>query len=254
MERGDPLGMAVAELASGVVAADLHAQFESKAVSLGNQDDTDVQVPPLPTLPPALLVSNPLANSGAVPPSQQSSSSAPAAASDPRRHNGKAPRYLEQDHGQPQPMAIRQNRPPAAKAPPVQPGAADVQLPAVNAITPLRLSAWAGRVLGSDHTNMARSICWGVHSSKLVVQQKPTEGPEGLRRRMQGVRSGLQSLLFTEVDGESVLGPLAPAGLAYQNEQGQSTLRTVDVNRDDIVAREERISPVDTDRVRFTRK
>ena len=46
MERGDPLGMAVAELASGVVAADLHAQFESKAVSLGNQDDTDVQATP----------------------------------------------------------------------------------------------------------------------------------------------------------------------------------------------------------------
>jgi hypothetical protein len=30
MERGDPLGMAVAEFTYGVVAADLHAQFESK--------------------------------------------------------------------------------------------------------------------------------------------------------------------------------------------------------------------------------
>ena len=248
MEQGDPLGMAVAEFASGVVAGDLHEQLES--------NDTDVQVSPLPTLPPALLVSNPLANSGAVPPSQQSSSSAPAAAFDPRRHNGKQPRHLEQYRRQPQPMAIRQYRPPAAKAPPVQvqPGAADVQLPAVNAITPLRLSAWAGDVLGSDQTNMARSLSWGIHSSKLVVQQKPGEEPEALRKRMQAARSGLQSLLFTEMNGESVLGPLAPAGPAYQNEQGQSILRIVDVNKDDIVASEERINPVDTDRVRFTRK
>ena len=59
MEQGDPLGMAVAEFASGVVAGDLHAQFESKAVSLGDHDDTDVQVSPLPTLPPALLVATP---------------------------------------------------------------------------------------------------------------------------------------------------------------------------------------------------
>ena len=51
--------MAVAEFASGVVAGDLHAQFESKAVSLGDHDDTDVQVSPLPTLPPALLVATP---------------------------------------------------------------------------------------------------------------------------------------------------------------------------------------------------
>jgi len=234
---------------------DLFSSATDGAVSLEDLDDTDVQVSPLPTLPLALLVTNPLANSGAVPPSQQSSSSVPAA--DPRRLNGKAPRHLVQHHGQPQPAAvIHPYRRPAAKAPAVQSGesgAADVQLPAVNAITPLRLSAWAGKMLGSDQTNMARSLAWGIHAAKLALQQKTTEEPEAYRRRLQAVHDNLVSLLFTEVDGKPVMGPLAPSGPAYLNHDGQSLHRTVDVNRDDIVVSEERISPVDTDRVRFTR-
>ena len=249
-----------------LAGGDLFSSDADGADLLGNQDDTDVQVQSLPALP----VSNPLANSVAVPPLQSSSSVPDTASSDRRHFNGKAPRHLELQPKnisgkaprsglqQAQPMPIRPfvQRHPAQKhipeAPDTMQGAAEVEFSDINEMTPVHLTEWATSVIGGPRSDMARGLGWGVHQRKLVVNTKDAEEKPAERKRIQAVRDTLASLMFTNIDGEPVLGALAPSGRAYQNAKGQSVLRLIDVNRDEIVAKEERILPVDTDRVRYT--
>jgi hypothetical protein len=56
-------------------------------------------------------------------------------------------------------------------------------------------------------------------------------------------------LLFVEHNGTFFLGPLAAAGRARLNNEGNSVLRLVNANQDEIVASETRALPVNPNRV-----
>lgn len=150
-------------------------------------------------------------------------------------------------------MPIRQcYGPRAAKAPDISEtmeGTAEVQFEDIKDTTKQQLSAWAKSVLGGDEANMPRTIAWRLHLSKLVLGRKPNEERAAERKRIQGARDAIRSLLFVEHDGTSFLGPLAVAGRAYLDNEGNSVLRSVNVNKDDIVTSETRILPVNPDRV-----
>ena len=217
------------------------APAANEAVTDDTMESIDFQVSALPILPSSSSIANVTAS--------RSSSSVTAAPSGPAVHNGKAPRSMFV----PRPRPITQCNPPiqrgpvAAKKMPDE-GTAEVEFTEIQDMTEEKLCEWAESVLGGDEASLPRKLVWRLHLSKLVLQKKPFEDPEAERKRVLATRDAIRSLLFVEHDGISFLGPLAVAGRAYLNNEGNSMLRLVNL-QDDVVTSETRTLPVNPDRV-----